>query len=261
MSFIDIQPKSVSEITAILQMFGPISLSEMDDVELLNRVDTKYMFHQIYLEDILNQINTEYKVLTIDGLRFSRYETRYFDTPGLEMYTRHHNGKLNRQKVRFRSYVDSGCSFFEVKSKTNKGRTIKDRIKQQNPDFIIEGATELMLKKHTGYNAAMLCKAIQVNYNRITLAGNNLSERLTIDFGVTFLFKNKVKTFPGLVIAEVKQDTSSKSPFITLMHANGIHPHSLSKYCLGIACMNSHVKSNNFKHKLIHINKLCHENS
>ena len=80
-----------------------------------------------------------YKVLTISGLRQGRYETRYFDTADYEMYTKHHNGKLNRYKVRFRTYVDSEMNFFEVKFKTNTGRTRKSRVKCELHEFNIEG--------------------------------------------------------------------------------------------------------------------------
>lgn len=242
-----------------LLAFDPISLHEMDAVKLLDRLDVKFMFHSDQLEEILQQCVPAYRILSIAGSRYSRYETRYFDTPGMEMYTQHHNGKLNRYKVRFREYVDSGSSYFEVKFKTNKGRTIKDRIQLADHNFIFDSKSELLLKKKTGYSADMLREAIQVNYNRITLVGKNIAERLTIDFGLTFRMNGQLMTFPSLVIAEVKQDKAARSPFIALMQDRFVHQHSLSKYCLGVACMNPNVKTNNFKPKLLSINKLCHD--
>ncbi|MEI6059101.1 MAG: polyphosphate polymerase domain-containing protein [Bacteroidota bacterium] len=243
-----------------LHTFEPISLKEMDAVRLLDRVDVKYMFHRDLLQDILQQSARDYRVLTIAGSGFSRYETRYFDTPDLEMYLQHHNGKLNRHKVRFRDYVDSGIRFFEVKLKTNKGRTIKDRVKQNSPAYRIEGDSELLLKEKTGYDPSMLVQSIQVNYKRITLVRKDMTERLTLDFDLSFLFKNTNKHFPNLVIAEVKQDLAARSPFIATMQSRYIPAHSLSKYCLGIAVMNPGIKTNNFKSKLLHIQKMCHDN-
>ena len=35
--------------------------------------------------------------------------------------------RVNRHKIRFREYVDSGLVFLEVKCKNNKGKTIKKR--------------------------------------------------------------------------------------------------------------------------------------
>ena len=261
MNFTENRPNNMTSTLPILNSFDPISLSEMDSVKLLDRMDTKYMFNLDHLEYILEQLSSEYMVLTINGERFSHYETRYFDTSDMEMYLQHHNGKLNRQKVRFRSYLDSGCIFFEIKLKTNKGRTIKDRIKKEIFDFSIDGKSELMLKKFTNYDPAMLNEAIQINYTRITLVRKNMSERVTIDFGLKFQLNDKEKCLPTLVIAEVKQDSTARSPFISLMQTNYIPAQSLSKYCLGIASMNPNVKSNNFKRKLINIKKLCHDNS
>jgi hypothetical protein len=213
------------------------------------------------LHNILNQCITNYRVLSIDESRYSHYETHYFDTPGFEMYLQHHNGKLNRNKIRFRDYVDTGVSFFEIKLKTNKGRTIKNRVKFNNRKYEITGQSELLLKQHTHFYTENLLEVIQVNYDRITLVQSNMNERLTIDFNLTFSYQNRKKSFPSLVIAEIKQDKTSKSPFIELMQANFIHSFSISKYCLGIASIRTNVKHNNFKSKLHTINKLCHENA
>ncbi len=233
----------------------------MDSVKLLNRLDIKYIFHRDQLRDILERASADYRVLSIADARFSRYETHYFDTTGYEMYTQHHNGKLNRYKVRFRDYVDSGISFFEIKYKTNKGRTIKERVKNKHQYHLIEGKSGLLLTDKTRYSAEMLHEAIQVNYNRITLVSKNLTERLTIDFGLNFRANGKEHAYPDLVIAEVKQDRASHSPFIALMKEKFIHKRSLSKYCLGIATLNTQVKVNNFKPKILFINNLRHVNN
>ena len=37
----------------------------------------------------------------------------------------HHNRRVNRNKIRFREYVGSNLTFLEVKTKNNKGKTIK----------------------------------------------------------------------------------------------------------------------------------------
>lgn len=246
---------------AVLDFFEPISLKEMDGVKLLDRTDTKYMFRSDQLVSVLHNSRKDYKVLSINGSRFSRYETHYFDTSDLEMYTQHHNGRLNRHKVRFRDYLDSGTSYFEVKFKSNKGRTIKYRVKLDEKMHEISGQSAQLLSLNTQYDAGMLSEAIQVNYNRITLVNNNLSERVTIDTGLTYIFDGENFAFHDLVIAEVKQDRTGNSAFVNLMQSEHIHSMSMSKYCLGIASMNKHVKSNRFKPKLLNINKLCHENA
>lgn len=241
----------------ILNTFDTISLEEMDSVKLLNRVDVKYVFRSDQLAEMLCQLCHCYRVLSISGKRASLYETHYFDTAELEMYLNHHNGKLNRHKVRFRKYVDSGISFFEIKFKTNKSRTIKHRIKLRDSIYKITGENEDMLQRETGYPANALTEALEVDYSRITLVSKNFSERLTIDIGLKYKFHQQVSSFPNLVIAEVKQERTSGSPFINLMQENHIHPLSISKYCIGIASMNTEIKINRFKSKLLHVNKLC----
>lgn len=236
--------------------FEPISLDEMNKVKLLDRMDRKFMFHVSHLNDILAMAGEHFFILEISGKRFARYETTYYDTPGFDMYTRHHNGKLNRYKVRFRSYVDSNLNFFEIKFKSNKGRTIKSRIKLPDNKWSLEGETGRLLEKKTIYKASDLTPALQVNYNRITLVNKNMTERLTIDFGLNYECGDKRAELPSLIIAEVKQDRSGSSEFITIMQQMRIKPASMSKYCLGIASTVNNVKLNNFKQKVRYVNQI-----
>jgi len=244
----------------ILEGFDSITLGEMDAVKLLNRQDVKFVFHHNLLPEILEKLKINYRVLSIEGNLFSQYETRYFDTPDLKMFIQHHNGKMNRHKVRFREYLDTGLTYFEIKFKTNKGRTIKDRVKLTDRNFTIQGELENLLRKKTGFLPAMLQEAIHVRYNRITLVQKNLMERLTFDIELNYSKEGITEGFPELVIAEVKQDRSSRSPFTLIMQDHYISALSISKYCLGIACLAKNVKSNNFKPKLLHVKKLCNSN-
>ncbi len=246
---------------SILNTFEPIGLEEMNAVKLLDRMDKKYTFTASELVDVLEAAKQNYKVLTIDGQRFAHYETRYFDTPDFEMYTRHHNRHMNRHKVRFRSYLDSGIHFFEVKFKTNKGRTIKKRVVRPFKDYSIEQEAQALLRKRTPYTENDLKEAIRVYYSRITLVNKNLKERITIDFDLQYGLNGKKQAFPNMIIAEVKQDRSDGSPFIDLMKERRIKDISISKYCLGVASLAENVKINNFKIKLHYVDKLCHANA
>ncbi|NVO19907.1 MAG: polyphosphate polymerase domain-containing protein [Bacteroidetes bacterium] len=248
----------MNNILAILEQFETISLDGMDKVKLLDRMDSKYMFHYSKLPEILESLKLDYRVLSIEGKKCGSYNTRYFDTPDLKLYTQHHNGKLNRNKVRFREYMDSGLHFFEIKFKSNKRRTIKKRIRQFEANQLIEGESAAFLKSVTGMESTELQQTLQVFYNRITLVQNNLKERLTIDLALDFHTADKKQSFPQLVIAEVKQERFGKSPFTLLMNQHSLSPISISKYCLGVASLYSNVvKINNFKPKLLHVKKLC----
>jgi hypothetical protein len=229
----------------------------MNSVKLLDRMDKKYTFPAFVLDTILEDLQKDYKILTIEGKKFANYETRYFDTPDFEMYTRHHNSHLNRHKVRFRTYLDSNLHFCEVKFKTNKGRTIKKRVLRPVNDFSFTTEALELLKRKTPYAGDDLQEAIRVYYKRITLVNNNMKERITIDFDLHYYQQGNTRNFPNMIIAEVKQDKSGVSPFIELMKTLRIKDISISKYCLGVASLASGVKTNNFKIKLHYVEKLC----
>ena len=118
----------MTTVCEILKHFNPITIEEMDAVKFLDRMDTKYIFRFEQLSYVLNELNNEYFVLQTEGSNLSLYETVYYDTPDLALYLKHHNGRLNRFKVRKRYYVASKLGFFEIKFKNNKGRTVKKRI-------------------------------------------------------------------------------------------------------------------------------------
>ena len=118
----------VVDIDGLLERFSPVSLQELDRARLLNRVDTKFLLSEESMATILAEMVSHYDSLCIEGKRFSSYHTVYFDTPDFALYNQHHNDRWNRYKVRCRKYVDTNISFLEVKQKTNKRRTIKNRL-------------------------------------------------------------------------------------------------------------------------------------
>lgn len=248
-----------TEIMNCLNLFDPISLKEMDSVKLLDRIDTKFVFHAELLPKILEEASVYYRMLEVKGTRMSQYETLYFDTDSLLLYQKHHNKHTNRFKIRFRKYVESNLSFFEIKFKNNKGRTIKERIKQRDITSAIENdAAEFLINK-TQMEASDFLPQLWVNYHRITLVNRDSFERLTIDLGLTFICDGKSTCYNNLVIAEVKQEKANDSPFLGIMKEHKIRQGSISKYCFGVISMRDNVKSNNFKKNILTIKKVCHE--
>ena len=108
--------------------FSPIYLKNMDEVKLMNRSDTKFTFSVRKLPILLEKLVPFYDVLEIKGKRLHSYKSLYFDTDDRKFYNDHHNRRVNRHKIRFREYEDSGLIFLEVKCKNNKGKTIKKRM-------------------------------------------------------------------------------------------------------------------------------------
>ena len=97
----------------------------MDSVSLMKRVDTKFLINRKKLESIFSSLSSHYKILKVKDVIKSKYSSFYFDTVNYKFFLDHHNGKLNRAKVRFREYVGSNLTFLEVKRKNQKGVTIK----------------------------------------------------------------------------------------------------------------------------------------
>jgi hypothetical protein len=247
----------VTEIYNILKELTPITLKEMDGVKLMDRTDTKYTFNINELPFVLTESQKHYHVLNIEGHLMSRYKTLYYDTEGFDLYNKHHSGKLNRYKIRHRTYIESDLGFLEVKFKNNKGRTIKTRIKENELPRLDAGKAFDFLTKALPFNPNNLVPKIWVNYSRITLVNKNSAERLTIDLNLEFVRDENSQLFNQLVIAEVKQDSKLASPFVGIMKRQHIREGSISKYCMAIAkTYGEVVKQNNFKQKLNNINKI-----
>ncbi|WP_319267093.1 polyphosphate polymerase domain-containing protein [Draconibacterium sp.] len=236
-------------------LFAPIKLEEMEQVKLMNRTDTKYWFHASELHRLLEAVQDDYFILTMKNEVALPYSTIYYDTEKSRMFTAHHNGKLNRYKIRRRSYVSSGISFLEVKFKNNKGRTIKRRIStESNNNFSDNEGT--FLQELTPFSVEDLSPSLINNFSRITLVNKNFKERCTIDFNLGFKTDNKQISLDKLVIVEIKSEGSpSASPLARALRNQRIKTSGFSKYCIGRTVTDSTIKRNNFKHKIRMIEK------
>ncbi len=68
---------------------------------------------------------------------------------------------------------------------------------------------------------------------------------------------NTEKNIPHIIIAEVKQEKASgNSDFIKAIKKHHIRKSGMSKYCVGMALLNKNIKQNNFKERILKINKL-----
>jgi hypothetical protein len=247
----------LKSIEDILSEFEPITLQQMDNVKLQDRVDTKFMFRDNILPSILNRMKEHYYALDIKGMRYNHYETLYFDTENFDLYLRHHNGRVNRYKFRARRYVESNLHFFEVKFKNHKGRTIKDRIKRPEISNVIQDTSVDLVRNISNVDPNTLVAKLWVNYRRMTFVSKHSEERLTIDTKLTFLDERQTIPVSGLVIAEVKQGSArDKSHFVNLMREYRVKQKSISKYCLGVISLNNKIKKNNFKPTLLYLQKL-----
>ncbi len=252
----------MNELLSTLRNFDPVTLEEMDRVSLLNRLDTKFVFRFDQLAGILENIRCHYRVLEVKGLRINKYETIYFDTPDFQLYHKHLFGHVNRNKIRFRNYIDSEMSFFEIKLKNNKGRTIKSRLKRSISGVFMDNETVTMLKEKTSYLPEQVHPVLWNNFSRITFVNKTIPEKLTIDVCLEFKSTENSLNLPQLVIAELKQIKPDHASFFTnYMKQKQIRQNSLSKYCLGISILSKNIRRNNFKQNLVSLKKLCYDNT
>lgn len=248
------------KVSERLSTFDAIGLKELDSVKLLNRIDSKYVFHISQFEELLEEISSQYYILEIEDKRMFSYESLYFDTDDYLLYKFHHNGKLNRLKVRYRKYLDSGLTYFEVKYKVKGTRT--DKVRMKDADIKSElTEKELELVHHDYVDIHGLNKKLWVHFKRITLAGKNIEERATLDLNLSFDNFQQKKCYPELIIAEVKQaKTNVFSPMIQAFKKRHFEEVGFSKYSTGIALLED-IKHNSFKPNLIKIKRIIDGNS
>lgn len=244
-----------------LERFRSIGLDEMDGIRLMNRVDTKFVTTDAMLEEILLRAESEYRVLEIDGIRMSAYDTLYYDTADLEMYMAHHNRRLRRYKVRTRTYLNSGESFLEIKRKNNRGRTKKKRIRIDGElfrDFSADREACSFLRERSPYHASQLTAGVSTAFRRITMVNNAKTERLTIDRNLQFrnLRTGKEASLGDAVIIELKQDGLCPSAMKDILLDLRVKPLRVSKYCIGTVLTDPGVRHGRFIPKIRAIEKI-----
>lgn len=249
----------------ILQQFQPITLQEMKGVQLMNRVDQKYITSASRLPELLLAIAPYYRAQHIGDDTISDYSTLYFDTLDLDMYTQHHNRKLNRQKLRIRTYRSSLTTFFELKNKDNRGKTHKTRIKVPHQVFnsaLDQAEIREFVSANTPYSHQDLHEQLENHFRRITLVDKALTERITIDFDIHFHNRSTGIDYApsNLVIIEVKHEVGApKSQIEQALLDLRIPPRRISKYCIGTVLTNPNAKYNRFKNKIRYINKITQQ--
>ena len=239
-----------------LSSFDKISLDEMNGVSLMKRVDTKFILSESQLLKVFSKIQKDYKVLEIDNERLMQYSTLYFDTQNKKCFKEHHNGKLNRYKIRMRKYLVSDLCFLEVKKKNNLGVTNKTRRQIKDFETILSSGSKEFIY-NSQINDLLLEPALYNNFNRITLVNKNYPERVTIDTNLSFKSADKEKIFDNLVVIEIKQEGKRLNTVMNkALKLMSILPTNFSKYCLGITNTFDNIKSNRFKEINLKINKL-----
>jgi hypothetical protein len=239
-----------------------IDLAELTErASLLTRIDRKYVLPQSELDAVLADLDPGVRVLDIDGVRSSAYESVYFDTPELTSFLMAAHPRRRRFKIRTRTYVDSAQSFLEVKTRGGRGVTVKDRLPYPLADrsrLTTDGRryTDTVLDEAdiTGAAGRPLLPTLTTRYLRTTLFIPESSSRATIDTGLSWATVPEPSALragvrrlrldrPRLAIVETKSG-SRASAVDRILWTHGHRPATISKYATGMAALHGDLPAN-----------------
>ncbi len=246
-------------IEQLAQAMPPISLDEMSSIRLMKRTDQKFVTTVSTLLQLLAETRDSYYAQRIDGRCTAPYATTYWDDAETHaLFRMHETGHMPRRKVRVRTYLNSDTSFLEVKSKDNHGKTTKQRVRVPSVRAVTEdGAGSDFVKETAGLDMGRLNPAVSNEFSRLTLVNLAKTERLTIDFGISF-FNHATghrAEMEDAVVIELKRDGRCPSPILPILRSLRVKPAGFSKYCVGAAVTDPSLRINRFKKRLIKLGK------
>ena len=244
---------------ALMSAFRAASWADIEATALQRRFDRKFVLRDQQLSQVLAQVNGHYRLLPAKDKPLATYTTVYFDTPDMFMFRQHARGKRPRFKVRIRHYPDRQVSYLEVKEKTNRGETLKQRKQLPYGQEEIDAGHHAFIAKYTQLDPGSLRPLLTTNFKRLTLLDPVLGERVTSDIFLSFAIGGTSKDLSRLVITEIKQAGAfHRTPFIDALHDAGAHARSFSKYALGVAFLGLATRINAFRPAVRMIERLVH---
>lgn len=241
-----------------LEIPPAITLAELDAAaSLQTRRDRKYLVPVTTAATLVERLAMAARVLEIDGLRSFAYESVYFDTPGLVSYLAAARRRPHRFKVRTRTYLDSGRTLLELKTRDGRGRTVKERLDRgtapgRSTEPVILGGDELaFLAAHdeVGGAAANLRPVLVNRYRRATLLLADGS-RLTIDVDLEAAAPGGLGVrLRDTAVVETKS-AGAPSPADRVLWELGVRPTRISKFCTSLAAMRPELPANRWTRAL-----------
>ncbi len=229
-----------------------MSLAEvLDDAKLQTRVDRKYIVPLELMEELFVLLNMD--VLEIDARRQFNYESVYFDTAEWASFRSAAYSRRDRFKLRTRTYLDSGLCMLELKLKSGRDETVKDRIGYEVADAhrVNERALAFLSERLLLANGADLRPVLTTLYQRVTLVDREAGGRVTCDTALSCVGDDESVevSMPGHAIVETKS-TNHVGTADRVLWSVGIRPMSVSKYCVGIASLYPDLPRNKW-HRVI----------
>ena len=256
-----------------------VTLAELNAAaSLLTRVDRKYLLPVHAAQDLVHALG-DAQVLQIGRRRSFAYASTYFDTPDLDSYYLAARGRRRRFKVRTRSYLDSGLTFLEVKTRGGRHTTLKSRTEYDRTDLLTEPGRRFVAEclatsgacpqARADEVADTLMPALSTTYERTTLHLPEESARLTLDTRLAWIGlpprgapavgrtgsagrrRIPVRAAGALAIVETKTP-AAPSAADRWLWAAGHRPAVISKYATGMALLHPELPANKWHHILTH---------
>ncbi len=226
----------------------PIGLEQLNaEARMMTRIDRKYLLNSHQLEEFLAGLPAGTRALEIGGIRAQRYSTVYFDTPDLQSYRGTALKRRRRFKVRQRTYVDSGLSFCEVKTKGPRGVTVKERVpippRDARGEVLSPAARNFLTERLPADVIESLHPVLFNSYTRLTLRPPDAG-RATVDTGLQWASPSGAD-LKGLDLAFIETKSgASPSPLDRLLWGLGRRPTSVSKFGTGMAALHPGLPAN-----------------
>ena len=247
--------RSLRSVTSLASSLPGVGLDEvLSEAALQTRVDRKYLLTPEQFDELGRRIAGSFRVLDIDGRRVFGYESVYFDTPALDLYRAHRQGRRRRYKARIRTYLDSGACMFEVKLKGRRGETVKHRQPYDVHDSrrLTAEAREFMarlLREEYGEPMPHLQPSVTTSYSRLTLVDLEEGARLTCD--VDLVCSRGARRAQGSDMILVESKCSGSGGIAdTALRQMRVRPIGISKYCIAVALLHRHLAANKWNRTL-----------
>ena len=92
----------------------------------------------------------------------------------------------------------------------------------------------ILLPEHTPFLSCQLVVILSNTFQRITFVNNEFTERMTLDFNISFSNTMETKALTDYYVLEIKQPKSTNSPIVNALKLDGIRQRGFSKYIYGV---------------------------
>ncbi|WP_413450677.1 polyphosphate polymerase domain-containing protein [Georgenia phoenicis] len=223
----------------------------------LTRVDRKYLLSHTDAAAVIADLPAAVGALEIDGRRCFGYESVYFDTPLLDSFALTAHRRRRRFKIRTRTYLDTGESWLEVKTRGPRGASVKVRRPRERsaPSAITTEEQHFLTTtlEHAGIDpapAAALHPVLLTRYRRSTLYLPAEGARATLDTDLEWVgAPGHHRRAAGLAIVETKT-AAAPSAVDRRLWARGHRPAPVSKFATGLALLHPDLPANRWHRTL-----------